>query len=145
MRNKFINYVPYLAIGVFLLFVFGILFLNNLFYLAYLFIIVFLTVLFFGGIGIYRRAFKSEPRSIYGMIFFTVYILFFIIPSLYFSGYIIQLGFSDYETKLDYKSVRFGYINKSGQTIIPFQYDEAAPFENGYALVKKGIDSFWID
>ncbi|MES2764934.1 MAG: WG repeat-containing protein [Bacteroidota bacterium] len=33
---------------------------------------------------------------------------------------------------------KWGYIDKSGQEIIPLQYDEAKPFKKGVAIVKKG-------
>ncbi|MDP2175181.1 MAG: WG repeat-containing protein [Bacteroidota bacterium] len=41
---------------------------------------------------------------------------------------------------------KWGYINNNCKTIIPFDYDEAYPFKNGYALVfKKESGLFYIN
>lgn len=40
---------------------------------------------------------------------------------------------------------KWGYINNKGETVIPFKYDEAYAFKDGYALVSFGTDSMIID
>lgn len=40
---------------------------------------------------------------------------------------------------------RYGYINKKGDLVIPFNYDKAKPFENGFAYVEKNGKSGYID
>ena len=40
---------------------------------------------------------------------------------------------------------KYGYINKSGEVVIPIRYDDAEKFEGGKAKVTKDGDSFYIN
>ncbi len=64
------------------------------------------------------------------------------------TNYIIEtLYFYDNRIALAIKDEKYGYIDKNGQTIIPFNYDEASPFDafSGFAKVSKGNLQFLID
>lgn len=43
------------------------------------------------------------------------------------------------------KAGKWGYLDKTGKIVIPFQYDMASAFYNGVALVKKGNDWEYIN
>jgi hypothetical protein len=113
--------------------------------IEYFFLTIFGIVLAFMALSIRRLAYKSEKNSTLLKIIFWGFVLVFVCPFLYLAGFLIHSDISEYEHGLDCASVRFGYINKSGKVIIPFQYITAGPFEHGYAFVKSDSNSFWID
>lgn len=47
--------------------------------------------------------------------------------------------------KIKYKNKRYGFIDKSGEEVIPLQYDEASSFSSGLAAVKLGNLWGYID
>ncbi|WP_378177898.1 WG repeat-containing protein [Aquimarina sp. SS2-1] len=53
-------------------------------------------------------------------------------------------GFSDGLANVR-ENEKHGYINKVGEVIIPFIYDWGYRFNDGYAIVKKGSQKFFID
>jgi|GEM_PF-1510341 len=46
---------------------------------------------------------------------------------------------------IDYETEKYGYINRKGELIIPFIYDNALDFKEGYASVEKGDKYGYID
>ncbi|MDI9476341.1 MAG: WG repeat-containing protein [Bacillota bacterium] len=44
-----------------------------------------------------------------------------------------------------YEADKFGYIDKTGSLVIPFEYDKANPFSEDVAVVKKNEKSYIID
>lgn len=43
------------------------------------------------------------------------------------------------------KAGKWGYVDKTGKVVIPFQYDHASTFQRGAAIVKKGDEWFYIN
>lgn len=47
--------------------------------------------------------------------------------------------------QFDPEHMKFGYINSTGEIVIPFKYDAALPFKSGLAYVKRGDKAELID
>lgn len=62
----------------------------------------------------------------------------------YFPEYSITYWNED-ELGLAIKKDKYGFINRKGKIIVPLIYDDAFPFYNGFASVKKGERWFYID
>lgn len=62
----------------------------------------------------------------------------------YFPEYSITYWNED-ELGLAIKKDKYGFINRKGKVIVPIIYDDAFPFYNGFASVKKGEKWFYID
>ncbi|MFI5150933.1 MAG: WG repeat-containing protein [Bacteroidia bacterium] len=111
-------------------------------YLAFALIGVFL---YFMGYGIYSRAYKWQGRTTSLKIAFWGFCLIFALPLLVLVLWLVRSDISDYQRAKDDASIRYGYIDLKGNTVIPFLYSYAGPFEHGYALVASEGQSFWID
>ena len=59
----------------------------------------------------------------------------------FFSDGLIVVGGGDNEITLG----KYGYADKTGKLVIPFEYDYAEPFYKGIAKVSKGGREFYID
>lgn len=62
----------------------------------------------------------------------------------YFPDYSITYWNED-DLGLAIKKEKYGFINSNGKIIVPLIYDDAFPFYNGFASVKKGEKWFYID
>jgi hypothetical protein len=113
--------------------------------IEYIFLAILGFVLLFIARGIYGIAYKSEKKSSRLKITLWGFTLVFICPFLYLTFFLIHGDVREYEHRLDVSSIRYGFINKSGKVIIPFRFNSAGPFENGYALVVIDSNVFWID
>lgn len=49
-----------------------------------------------------------------------------------------------YNNSLKRKTSKYGYIDLSGKTVIPCIYDHVSDFENGFAIVKKDSQEYYI-
>jgi Leucine-rich repeat (LRR) protein len=78
------------------------------------------------------------------------------IKAIYLKDRLVGLGrknqelidaFYFYEDKfaVAYKGDQYGYINKKGEVVIDYRYEEAENFEDGFAKVKKYGKKYWID
>ncbi len=143
MNYKYLKYLPYLFGLVFILFFFwGDKMGHNL---IYLFLAIFGIALFFMARYLFIYSFSGESKSLLLKIIFGGFILVFVVPFLGLVGFFVRNSVTDYLREQYIASIRYGYINKAGQTVIPFQYKDAGPFEHGYALVTKDTISYWID
>jgi WG repeat protein len=113
--------------------------------IVYTFLLLFGSGLSFMTLMIYRYAYKSEKESKLLKIIFWGFTLVFITPFLCIAVFLIKSDVSEYLDQKENESIRFGYIDRSGKTVIPFEFIEAGSFENGFALVKKNSASYWID
>src|SRR5690606_4640992 len=80
---------------------------------------------------------KDINESVSGLLFKNVKIK-------YFPEYTVTYWNED-NLGLAIKNNKYGFINKKGKVIVPLIYDDAFPFYNGYASVKKGKKWFYID
>lgn len=55
----------------------------------------------------------------------------------------MKLGIGSIAVK--HRNGKWGIINKNGDILVPFKFEDANPFENGIALVKKDDEEFYID
>ncbi|QZK91043.1 WG repeat-containing protein [Flavobacterium sp. CHNK8] len=62
----------------------------------------------------------------------------------YFPDYSITYWNED-DLGLVIQNEKYGFINRKGKIIVPLIYDDAFPFYNGFASVKKGKKWFYID
>lgn len=113
--------------------------------ITYLGLSLFGIGLAFMAFMIYRLAFKGKNKSTLLKGIFWGFSVVFIVPFLWLVIFLVDSDISEYIAQLENDSIRFGYINRTGKTVIPFQFNEAGSFENGYALVKKDNETYWID
>jgi hypothetical protein len=92
---------------------------------------------FSGGLAGY----KCKSNSLYGFLDVNANK---VIPCAYasFTGFVE--GVSRIQKKVNDK-FKFGYINTRGETLVPAEYDDMQTFRNGWGLLKKDGNYFFVD